>query len=340
MDMQALWNGGSQWFLALPKTLWVLAFVLSVLIVATAYVGTVHLVRPKKDIDELEARVDTWWVIVALVTVAFWGGQYWYAAPFVLFGFISFIALKEFFTMVPLRHEDRTPMFIAYLFIPLQYYFAAVLDHHGLFMMSIIVYGVAMVAIVMVLKQKVDGFMVAFATLLTGMMITTYSISHLAHFFALPASPKVPQGAIGLVLFYIVLTQGNDVAQYLSGKLFGRHKIVPVVSPNKTWEGFVGGAIITTALGVFLAPILTPFSWYTAFGVSSLIATLGFFGDVFISALKRDLGIKDTSKFLPGHGGMLDRVDSFTLSAPIYFHVVNYFVYMKGGLVCSAVSCG
>jgi phosphatidate cytidylyltransferase len=86
--------------------------------------------------------------------------------------------------------------------------------------------------------------------------------------------------------------------------------------------------------GIVALPVLH------AFGVSSLIATLGFFGDVFISALKRDMGIKDTSKFLPGHGGMLDRVDSFTLSAPIYFHVVNYFVYMKGGLVCSAVSCG
>ncbi len=107
--------------------------------------------------------------------------------------------------------------------------------------------------------------------------------------------------------------------------MLGRSRIVPNVSPGKTWEGFIGGALTTACLAVLLAPVLTPFSTLAATLIGLLLAVSGFVGDVTLSAIKRDLGIKDAGASLPGHGGILDRIDSLTLSAPIGFHVIRYF---------------
>jgi phosphatidate cytidylyltransferase len=109
--------------------------------------------------------------------------------------------------------------------------------------------------------------------------------------------------------------------------LFGRHKIVPTVSPNKTWEGFLGGVATTTLLAVVLAPLLTPMTLPLSLAAGLLIGLGGFIGDVTLSALKRDIGIKDTGGLIPGHGGLLDRIDSLIYTAPLFFHFVRYFYY-------------
>ncbi|HFE32006.1 MAG TPA: phosphatidate cytidylyltransferase, partial [Gammaproteobacteria bacterium] len=134
-------------------------------------------------------------------------------------------------------------------------------------------------------------------------------------------------GGAGLVLYLVFLTQFNDVCQYLWGKMLGRRKVVPRVSPNKTWEGFLGGVTTTTVLAVLLAPVLTPIEWPMAIAAGLIIGIGGFIGDVTISALKRDIGVKDSGSLLPGHGGILDRVDSLTYSAPLFFHFIHYFYY-------------
>jgi phosphatidate cytidylyltransferase len=116
----------------------------------------------------------------------------------------------------------------------------------------------------------------------------------------------------------------SDVLQYISGKTLGRHKIIPEVSPNKTWEGFLGG--IATAMLLSLGiRFLTPFSIVETLLVSLLITVAGFFGGAVMSAVKRDFGVKDFGSVIPGHGGMLDRVDSLCYAAPIFFHYVRYF---------------
>ena len=128
-------------------------------------------------------------------------------------------------------------------------------------------------------------------------------------------------------LFLLLLTELNDVAQYCWGKLLGKHKISPTVSPNKTMEGFIGGVLTTVPLAMLLAPWLTPFSSLDAVLAGALIAVAGFFGDLSLSALKRDLGIKDSGNLLPGHGGILDRVDSLTYTAPLFFHFTRYYYF-------------
>jgi phosphatidate cytidylyltransferase len=128
------------------------------------------------------------------------------------------------------------------------------------------------------------------------------------------------------VLFLVVLTQLNDVAQFLWGKSLGRRKIVPEVSPGKTWAGFLGGVATTTLLATLSGPYLTPLNQQQSLIAGLIIGVGGFIGDVSISALKRDLGIKDSGSLLPGHGGILDRVDSLTYTAPLFFHYVYWLI--------------
>jgi phosphatidate cytidylyltransferase len=130
-----------------------------------------------------------------------------------------------------------------------------------------------------------------------------------------------------LLLFLILLVVAADVGAYFAGRSFGHNKLAPKVSPGKTWEGLVGGVATTTALSGVLAPWLTPLSLPHSLVVGLLLGVAGFVGDITISAIKRDLGIKDSGTMLPGHGGILDRLDSLTYTAPVFFHYVRFFYF-------------
>jgi phosphatidate cytidylyltransferase len=178
-----------------------------------------------------------------------------------------------------------------------------------------------------VLAGETANFLRAMGTLHWGLMAMVFSISHVAYLLVLPDEVNPGAGGAGLVLFLVFLTQFNDVSQFLWGKLFGRHKAVPTVSPGKSLEGLIGGVVTTTALAFFLGPWLTPLDQLQSLGAGAIIATAGFVGDVVISALKRDLGVKDSGNLLPGHGGVLDRVDSLIYTAPLFFHYTVYLHY-------------
>jgi phosphatidate cytidylyltransferase len=131
------------------------------------------------------------------------------------------------------------------------------------------------------------------------------------------------QGA-KLLLFLVIVVQSSDVAQYIWGKLVGRRRIAPAVSPNKTWEGFAGGILTATFLGTGLWWV-TPFAPWQAALMSLVIALMGFAGGLTMSAIKRDRGVKDFGTLIAGHGGVLDRIDSLCFAAPVFFHLTRYF---------------
>lgn len=242
------------------------------------------------------------------------------------FALISFLAFKEYTSLIPTRRADRRVLFWAYLAIPIQYLWVGY-AWYGMFIIFVPVYMFLFMPMRMVLIGETKDFLRAAGTLHWGLMIMLFSISHLAFLLNL-SSPNHPEvhGA-GLVLFLVILTQLNDVCQFLWGKSFGKHKIIPKVSPNKTWEGFVGGICTTSILAAILSQWLTPFSIYMGLLAGFIIGISGFIGDVVISSLKRDLGVKDSGSLLPGHGGILDRIDSLTYTAPLFFHFTYYLYY-------------
>ncbi len=303
-----------------------LAGIWAILVAASLVVFALKRMQPERDHSELVSRTVSWWAMIAVFTIAFLLSR---TLSIVVFALVSFLALKEYLSMIPTRRADRRVLFWAYLAIPVQYYWVAD-EWYGMFAVFIPVYMFLFLPFAMLLSQQTEGFLKAVGTLNWGLMLCVFSVSHAAFLLVLPVTGPGSAGGTaaagaGLLLYLVFLTQFNDVAQYTWGKLFGRRKIVPQVSPKKTWEGFLGGLVTTTALAVLAAPLVTPFGLVEAAAAGAMIAGAGFIGDVTVSAVKRDLGVKDTGALIPGHGGIMDRIDSLTFTAPLFFHFTRYF---------------
>jgi phosphatidate cytidylyltransferase len=136
-----------------------------------------------------------------------------------------------------------------------------------------------------------------------------------------------------LVLFLLLLVWASDIGAYFAGRWWGKHKLMPQVSPGKTWEGFIGGFLLSLIVAMVALYIIfhVNFSvWLTVFVLVVFVNIFSVVGDLFESMLKRHRGIKDSSNILPGHGGILDRIDSLTAAAPIFtLGLVLYLFYMK-----------
>ena len=277
--------------------------------------------NPNRDYSEVNLRMKSWWLITALFSCAVFGGK---LLGFAFVALISFLALKEYFSLIPTRRADRRVLLWAYLSIPAQIYFLWA-DWLVMFYLFVPLYMFLIVPMRMVSIGETEGFIKSAGTIFWGMMATVYSVGYLAAFLIFPAKSNPVAGGVGLLLFLIILNSMNDAAQYFWGKRFGKNKIVPKVSPNKTSEGFLGGVFITTLTAVLVAPYLTPLSLILSVFAGLLVAFCGFMGDVVFSALKRDLGVKDSSMLIPGHGGVLDRIDSLIYTAPVFFHFTAYF---------------
>ncbi len=305
-----------------PNVLYMLASLYGLLLLASI-IHAVLQSRAKEPNPELGQRIRSWWVIVTVFTLALLMTR---AVSLSFFACISFLAFKEYLSIIPTRRADRRVLFWAYLAIPIQYYWIYI-DWYNMFLIFVPVYMLLFLPLRMVIMGETASFLRAVGTIHWGLMMMVFGISHMAYVLVLPAAGNPVGGGAGLLLYLVFLTQINDVAQYLWGKTLGRRRIVPSVSPNKTWEGFLGGVATTICLATLLAPWLTPLSLPLALGAGALISVCGFVGDVTISAVKRDLGIKDTGAILPGHGGILDRLDSLTYTAPLFFHYMKFFYF-------------
>lgn len=298
-----------------------LVAVFAVLLLATLINGLLVWCKPNKDWRELTLRIRTWWVIVVLFSLALISPR-WLALTF--FALVSVLALKEFLTLVPARDADRMPVLWMFIAIPINYGLIGI-DWYGLFIIFIPVYAFLFLPARMVLVGETQGFLHSAAQLHWGLMTTVFAVSHVAFLLILPAD-GLQTGAL-LVLFLVGLTEFNDVAQYLWGKSLGRIRVTPTVSPNKTLAGLLGGIGSTMLAALLLGPLMTPLGWGMSLLAGVIIGVTGFCGDVVMSAVKRDIGVKDSGTLLPGHGGILDRLDSLIFTAPVFFHFIRYFCY-------------
>ncbi|MCA9062409.1 MAG: phosphatidate cytidylyltransferase [Planctomycetaceae bacterium] len=285
-----------------------------------------------KTLTEVRLRIRTWWVISGLFGTAVLMAR---TGAIVFLAFVSFLALKEYLSLIPTRRADRRVLFWAYLAIPVQYFWISQ-EWYGMFIIFIPVYLFLLIPTRMVTIGDTAGFLRAAGTLHWGLMTTVFSLSHAAYLIVVqPAelpriAPQWPSESTqqlpgpGLLVLLVMLTQLNDVLQFLWGKSIGRIRVVPTVSPGKTLGGLLGGVATTTLLAWLIGPHLTFLDGPRSLLAGLIISVSGFAGDVSISALKRDLGVKDSGSTLPGHGGILDRVDSLTYAAPLFFHFVWY----------------
>lgn len=307
-----------------PELLKLFAGVFGVLVFASA-VGAVlkHRVAagaPHATIDNLVARIKAWWWMVILLGLAFAFGK---AGVVVLFAFIAFLCLREFVSLTYTRRGDHWALALAFFVVlPLQFALVGA-GWYGLYAILIPVYAFLTLPIFAALSSDTTRFFERAAKVQAALMISVYCISYVPALMTLRI-PGFEGGGLLLIAWLVLVVQSSDVLQYVWGKLVGRRRIAPALSPSKTVEGALGGVGSASVLGAMLA-WLTPFTVLQAAGIAVLVTLMGLAGGLVMSAIKRDRGVKDWGTILEGHGGMLDRLDSVIFAAPIYFHVVRYF---------------
>ncbi len=294
----------------------------SVLVIASLVAGVLSWRSEKPlpaTLENLNARIKAWWIMVAGISIAFLFGA---GGVILLFAFVSFAALREYVTLTNTRHADRWTLLGMFLIIvPAQYYLIWI-DWYGLYSIFIPVYCFLAMPALTAIRGDTSRFLERVSEQQWGIMLSVYCISHVPALVTLPIPGNEGRGLL-LIAFLIATVQGSDVLQYIFGKLFGRHKVAPSISPSKTWEGLIGGIASASLLGAGLY-WLTPFSPLEAGALAALACIMGFFGGLVASAIKRDRGVKDWGHMIEGHGGMLDRADSLVFAAPVFFHIVRY----------------
>ena len=265
--------------------------------------------------SNLQARIRSWWAMIFVLGAVFWLGR---GGVTLFFAFCAFACFREFATVTHTRRADHTALALAFwVILPLQF-LAVYMDWVLMAMLMIPVYAFIFLPVVTVLKGEVKGFLNRVSETQWGLMICVYFVSHIPAILSLEI-PDYRFSSITLITWLILVVQASDVMQYVWGKLLGKTKLAPSVSPSKTVEGLIGGVASAALIGIALSPI-TPFSPLLAGVTAIAVCTMGVFGGLILSAIKRDRGVKDWGHLIKGHGGFLDRLDSLVFSAPIYLH--------------------
>jgi len=309
------------------KTLALVGGVLGLLATAT---GIGQLLKRQADVgtnpaivQTFNSRIRAWWLMCTVLAAAFLLGEASRTATVVLFGAVSFWALREFITLTPTRLGDhRTLFWVFFLFTPLQYVLVG-LNQYGLYSILIPVYAFLFIPARVALSGDYKRFLERTAKIQAGLMICVYCLSYAPALLYLPTPGGRIQNA-RLLFFFVLVVQMNDVLQYAWGRLLGKRVIAPTVSPNRTWEGFLGGIGSASLLGAALS-WATPFEPWEAALVSLVTSIMGFAGSMTMSAIKRDRGVKDYGTLVVGHGGVLDRIDSICFAAPVFFHLSRFY---------------
>lgn len=275
-----------------------------------------------KDADVRQSRFGSlfsWWIVVLLILGCAILGRTFGS---LLFTLIGLLALREFVNLFPDLNYGWLLLSSVSLLIPLNYLLIWVRWELA-FMVFLPLSTVFVAGSIQMLFAQADGFVRRVASVQWILLITVYALSHAVRLFNLPSDVNPNTGGGGLFLYLLLLTEGNDIAQALTGRTFGKHKLVPMLSPRKTWEGLFGGIAATIVLALILAPWLTPMNLAEAALLAPSLSLVGTLGDLNMSAMKRDAGVKDSGSLFPGQGGILDRIDSLTFTAPLFYYWIT-----------------
>ncbi|HZZ73439.1 MAG TPA: phosphatidate cytidylyltransferase [Pirellulales bacterium] len=300
--------------------------VLTILAAATA-AGQILKRQPDAGLNSaavqtFNLRMRAWWLMCSLLAAAMLLGN---TATVILFGLISFWALREFITLTPTRLGDHRALFwVFFAFTPAQFVMVG-LQYYEVYSVLIPVYAFLFILARVAFSGDYKRFLERTAKIQAGLLICVYCLSHAPALMYLPAKRPDPGAGARLLFFFVLIVQLGDAMQYLAGKLFGRRVIAPTISPNKTWEGLLGGVGATTLLGTALY-WATPFQVWQAAIMSLVITLMGFAGSITMSAIKRDRGVKDYGTLVEGHSGVLDRIDSICFAAPVCYHLSRLFL--------------
>lgn len=290
------------------------------LVVMTAIGEAMRLRRPgARGVEVFMTRVHSWWGMVVLFTLALLLGGTGVAA---LFAFASFAALREYYTLADKARADHLTLAVAFFVVLPVQYLLVWQGMAGIATVFIPVYAFLLLPALTVLRGDPQRFLIRIAETQWGLMIGVYCISHVPMLLALTLPGGTGQGVL-LVAFLVVVVQTGDLVDFFAGRRFGRHRIVPGLSP-RTWEGAAAGLAASAAMGVLLAPI-TPFGPWAGLVMAAIAAAIGRAGSLVMTAIKRDKGIRDWSHLIPGQGGVLDQLDSVIFAAPVFYHLTAYF---------------
>lgn len=310
--------------LRLPDPLYgTLAVIVAVLVAATVGPSVSNRVRLRLRDAEVRVHIRMWWYIVTGFLIALFVSR---TLAVVGLGLVSFVAFKEFLTLAPTRRADTKVLLWAYLTIPFQYFWAGT-GWYGMFIVFIPVYVFLLLPMRMVLLGETQGFLRSVGMIHWGLMTTVFCVSHLASLLVLPDLPNLRNAGVSLLLFLILVTHFNDTVQHIASRRFGRHPILASVRPGLTIEGMLTGVAASALVALALGRLFTPFTLPEAAAAGAVVGLFGYIGTMAITAVERDLGVDESRNFLPGHGGLLLRLDSLMFTAPLFFHYVWYFHY-------------
>jgi phosphatidate cytidylyltransferase len=261
--------------------------------------------------------VKSWWIIAGAFLLAM---SWWKWGLLLLFYGLSVAAAFEYIRVS--RVPYKLYLQVSLILLASVQYLALAYESRYLFQILIPVMCLWLVPALIIFRATIQDLPLVFSAAF-GFSFIIYYLSHIPALTVMSNDLGLSgDQAMMATLVLVFLTWGNDVFQFIAGKSFGRTKIVPKVSPNKTLGGFIGGIVLTTGAAVLLVPLLLEMSWKSALLIGPLLAVTGMFGDLFMSAVKRNIGTKDFSDLLPGHGGLLDRLDSLIFTAPVFFHIL------------------
>jgi len=290
----------------------------SILLVATALTAWLKRVKPdNKTLANVAIIVRSWWVILFFFLAGIASGPYGLTALFYL---VTLLAIREYLKVSRLTGFKLVLAITLIITTSIQYG-ALISGSMRLFYALVPLMAIWVLPSIVIFGATVTTLPQIFASTF-GLMLAGYYLSYVPA-LALMGDHMLGQTQAGLlaVVILVFLTELNDVFQFLSGKLFGRYKVFPRISPNKTEAGFLGGMILTTGLAILILPHAFGLpAWQSAI-LGLAISVTGILGDLFFSCIKRYFEIKDFSQLLPGHGGILDRIDSLVLTAPVFFHL-------------------